>query len=89
MNFGTNNSCRIHAGALHSVCATLESGCDARRSHGNSGKDLRGGAHGSMKKTGDTQLEKLIRALFKALGYDESLELEEAPYVDPISHEDL
>lgn len=53
-------------------------------------KDLRGGAHGSMKKTGDTQLEKLIRALFKALGYDESLELEEAPYtVDPISHEDL
>ena len=52
-------------------------------------KDLRGGAHGSMKKTGDTQLEKLIRALFKALGYDESLELEEAPYVDPISHDDL
>ena len=42
-----------------------------------------------MKKTGDTQLEKLIRALFKALGYDESLELEEAPYVDPISHDDL
>ena len=52
-------------------------------------KDLRGGAHGSMKKAGDTQLEELIRALFKELGYDESLELEEAPYVDPISREDL
>ena len=52
-------------------------------------KDLRGGAHGSMKKDGDTHLEKRIKSLFKELGYDESLELEEAPYVDPISAEDL
>ena len=52
-------------------------------------KDLRGGAHGSMKKGGDTTLEKQIRTLFKEFGYDESKELEEAPYVDPISAEDL
>jgi hypothetical protein len=52
-------------------------------------KDLRGGAHGSMKKDGDTTLEKRFRNLFKEFGYDESNEVEEVPYVDPISSEDL
>lgn len=52
-------------------------------------KDLRGGAHGSMKKDGDADLEKRIRSLYKEFGYDESQEHEEAPSMDPISAEDL
>ena len=38
-------------------------------------KDLRGGMHGSTRKNGDTQLEKRVRNLYRALGYDESKEL--------------
>lgn len=39
-------------------------------------KDLRGGMHGSKRRNGDATLEKKVRNLYKALGYDESQELE-------------
>ncbi|KAL3799753.1 hypothetical protein HJC23_010403 [Cyclotella cryptica] len=39
-------------------------------------KDLRGGMHGSKRKNGDATLEKRVRNLFRALGYDESKELD-------------
>ena len=39
-------------------------------------KDLRGGMHGSEKKSGDTNLEKRVRKLFHTFGYDESKELD-------------
>mmetsp|Transcript_37613 Transcript_37613/g.81975 ORF Transcript_37613/g.81975 Transcript_37613/m.81975 type:complete len:437 (+) Transcript_37613:104-1414(+) len=45
-------------------------------------KDLRGGMHGSMKKEGNTDLEKKVKELFKALGYDESKEVEEQVPID-------
>ena len=39
-------------------------------------KDLRGGVHGSKRRNGDATLEKKVRNLYRALGYDESQELD-------------
>ena len=52
-------------------------------------KDLHGGMHGSMKKEGDKDLEKKVRVLFHEFGYNVTAELDEAPYVDPLSSEEL
>lgn len=40
-------------------------------------KDLRGGMHGSKRKTGNKDLEQKFRRLFHSFGYDETLESEE------------
>ena len=52
-------------------------------------KDLHGGMHGSMKKEGDKDLEKKVRVLFHEFGYNVTAELDEAPYVDPLSSQEL